>query len=173
MQRLPKVIPAQAGIQRVWRVEKPKRFGDASLRSGSAFVGTNSQASRSATLDMLTEALSCIVGESRQLGLVHGNDSDAVPRSFGRDDSLKLPLGYEQRNGVLFLVRPAGFEQPPCLEVGRLRIARRNECRAQDKTACRIHERDAVEIAVLLRANGRIVELEYNPRLVDLELTWF
>ena len=136
-------------------------------------MGTDGQASGPAPLDVLTEALPCIVGEGRQLGLVHENDGDAVPRGLGRQRCLKLPLGCEQRNRVLLRVRPACLEQPPCLESGRLRVARRHERRAQDETACRIHERDAVEIAVLLRADGRIVELEDNPRLVGFELTGF
>lgn len=139
----------------------------------SASAGMNSQASHSATLDVLTETLPCFAGESRQLGLLHGNDSDAVPRSLSRNGCLKLSLGREQRSWVLLLVRPACLEQSPCLEVGRLHVARRNERHAQDKAACCIHERDAVEIAVLLRADGRIVELEYNPRLIDFKLTWF
>lgn len=122
---------------------------------------------------MLAEALPCIVGESRQRGLVYGNDSDAEPCGLGRQCCLKLSLRREQRSRVLFLVRPAGLEQPPCLEAGRLRIVYRNERRAQDKTACGIHQRDAVEIAILLCADGRIVELKYNPRLIDFELTWF
>ncbi len=46
----------------------------------------------------------------------------------------------------------------------------RNELRAKNEAARRVHQRDAVEIPITLGPDRRVVETECDPSFVDLKL---
>ena len=98
------------------------------------------------------------------------NDRNVLAFCLRNQEFHGLIIWYEERFGQLLPMCLPFFQQTFGLHLRWLRRIYRDERRAQDEATCRIHERDEVEVAVGLRADRRIVQLECDPSFVDLKL---
>src|SRR3546814_5908272 len=103
---------------------------------------------------MLAEALSCLLGESQQLGVLEGHDRNSVALGFRRQCYLELPLWDKQCGWIAAAALQACSKQPADLERRRFFFVYGQKRRAKDKSACCAHECDTVKVAILLGTNG-------------------
>jgi hypothetical protein len=69
---------------------------------------------------------------------------------------------------VLVVLR--ALQQRSELGAGRFGGGYRNELRAENEAARRVHQRDAVEVSITLGSHRRAVESKCDPGFVDLKL---
>jgi hypothetical protein len=121
-------------------------------------------------LNVFSEATSRLADENEQLAFFHGHDRNALPLCFGWQDILKPAPRNEKRDGKLALVLRSFPEEVPRPDLGRFSVRYWDELRAQDEATRRVHQCDDVEGAILLGVNGLLIQLERDPRLINLEL---
>src|SRR5579883_2425263 len=76
----------------------------------------------------------------------------------------------EQGARQLLLMALRVLQQRSELGARRFEGSYRNELRAENETARRLHQRDAVEVSIMLGSHRRAVEAKCDPGFVDLKL---
>src|SRR3546814_12513534 len=84
---------------------------------------------------MLAEALSCLLGESQQLGFLEGHDRNSVALGFRRQCYLELPLWDKQCGWIAAAELQACSKQPADLERRRFFFVygQKRRSKAQDR----------------------------------------
>jgi hypothetical protein len=95
---------------------------------------------------------------------------DLLSRRFLDQDFGDVPLRDEQRFRKLLLVALRLRQQTSDWQLIRVRNAQRKEVGAENESTRRVHERDAVEVAVRNRSDRRAVKPERYPGFVDHKL---
>ncbi|HZF14488.1 MAG TPA: hypothetical protein VE046_00965 [Steroidobacteraceae bacterium] len=95
---------------------------------------------------------------------------DLLSQRFLDQNFGDVPLRDEQRFRKLLLVALRLCQQTSDWQLIGVRDAQRKEVGAENETTRRVHERDAIEIAVRNRPDWRAVEPERYPCFVDHKL---
>jgi len=118
----------------------------------------------------LCKALARFPDENKQLAFRDPHYLNTLLRCLDGQTTGGVFTRHEERLGQLLLMALRIFQQAAELGSGGLCSSCRNELRAKNEAARRVYQCDAIEIPIKFRPDGRMVEAERNPSLVDLEV---